>query len=80
MPRDAIILGDLVGKLDVLVVECAKCGRRGRYRLDRLIAQHRPEARVTDWLRYVARDCDRLKAASYSDQCGVRCPHLPRVM
>jgi len=39
MPRDeAIILGDLVGKLDPLVVRCAKCGRRGRYRLDRLIA------------------------------------------
>jgi hypothetical protein len=28
MPRDgAIIFGDLVGKLDVLVVECPKCGR-----------------------------------------------------
>jgi hypothetical protein len=27
MPRDgAIDYGDLVGKLDVLVVECAKCG------------------------------------------------------
>jgi hypothetical protein len=32
MPRDgAIIFRDIVGKLDVLNVECAKCGRRGRY-------------------------------------------------
>ena len=30
MPRDgAIILGDLVGKLDMLHVECPKCGRAG---------------------------------------------------
>jgi hypothetical protein len=28
MPRDAaIIFGDLIGKLDVLRVECPKCGR-----------------------------------------------------
>jgi hypothetical protein len=31
MPRDgAIIFGDLIGKLDVLRIECAKCGRSGR--------------------------------------------------
>jgi hypothetical protein len=31
MPRDgAIIFGDLVGKLDVLWIECAKCGRSGQ--------------------------------------------------
>jgi hypothetical protein len=38
MPRDgAIIFRDLVGKLEVLNVECDKCGRRGRYLIDRLI-------------------------------------------
>jgi hypothetical protein len=41
MPRDgAIIFRDLVGKLDVLNVECEKCGRHGRYRLDRLIERY----------------------------------------
>jgi len=31
MPREGVILfRDLVGKLDVLRVECEKCGRRGR--------------------------------------------------
>jgi hypothetical protein len=35
MPREgAIIFRDLVGKLDVLNVECEKCGRFGRYPLD----------------------------------------------
>jgi hypothetical protein len=34
MPRDgAIIFSDLIGKSDVLRVECAKCGRSGRYRV-----------------------------------------------
>ena len=33
MPREgAIIFGDLIGKLEMLRIECAKCGR-GRYRL-----------------------------------------------
>jgi hypothetical protein len=41
MRRDsAIIFRDLVGKLDVLNVECDKCGRRGRYHLYRLIERY----------------------------------------
>jgi hypothetical protein len=40
MPRGgAIIFGDLVGKLDALNVTCDKCGRKGRYKLARLIEQ-----------------------------------------
>jgi hypothetical protein len=36
MPCDgAIIFRDLVGKLTMVNVECAKCGRFGQYRLDR---------------------------------------------
>ena len=32
MPRDgAIIFSDLIGKLDMLRVTCAKCGRDGCY-------------------------------------------------
>jgi hypothetical protein len=38
MPRDgAIVFSDLIGKLDVLRVACAKCGRDGSYRLNGLI-------------------------------------------
>jgi hypothetical protein len=33
----AIIFSDLIGKLDVLQVGCAKCGRKGRCSLARLI-------------------------------------------
>ena len=82
MPRDAIIFSDLVDKLDTLAVECAKCHRRGRYRLDKLIAQYGSEAEVTDWLRYVARDCDRLKVTRTAVASGARicrgCYRSPR--
>jgi hypothetical protein len=41
MPRDgAITFGDIAGKLDVLNVECEKCGRRGRYHVHRLVERH----------------------------------------
>jgi len=37
MPRDdAIIFGDLIGKLDLLRVACTKCDRAGHYRPDRI--------------------------------------------
>jgi len=36
MPRTYIIFGDIEGKLDVLRVECNKCGRNGRYQVRKL--------------------------------------------
>jgi hypothetical protein len=46
-PREgAIIFRDLVGKLDVLRIECDKCGRRGRYRLDRLVWRYGIDAKL----------------------------------
>src|SRR5262249_9468882 len=43
-----IIFGDLIGKLDVLRVECPKCGRSGRYARPRL-------ARWVDMQRHLER-------------------------
>jgi hypothetical protein len=40
MPRDdSLTPRDLAEKLDVLRVECEKCGRRGRDRVERLLQQ-----------------------------------------
>jgi len=34
MPREgAIIFSDLIGKLEMVRIECSKCGRKGYYRL-----------------------------------------------
>ena len=50
MPRDgAIIFGDLVGKLDVLRVECSKCGRSGRYWLADLITRYGRQEKLFTW-------------------------------
>jgi hypothetical protein len=46
----AIIFGDLIGKLGVLRIECAKCGRAGRYRLAQLIARHGRNEKLFTWL------------------------------
>ena len=55
MPRDgAIILGDLIGKLDVPRVACDKCGRAGCYRLNHLIENRVRDAKLVDWLDEIA--------------------------
>jgi DNA polymerase III epsilon subunit-like protein len=58
MPREgAIIFRDLVGKLDVLYVECEKCGRFGRYHLDRLIERYGIDAKLFDGTDEITADC-----------------------
>jgi hypothetical protein len=81
MPRDgAIIFRDLVGKLDALNVECEKCGRRGRYHLHRLIERYGIDAKLFDWSDEITADCPKKQARNMNDQCGARCPDLPRVL
>jgi hypothetical protein len=57
MPREgAIIFRDLVGKLKVINVECDKCGRRGRYRLGRLIERYGSDTKLFDWSDEITAD------------------------
>jgi hypothetical protein len=80
MPREgAITFGDLVGRLEELRVACDKCSRAGRYRLDRLIAEHGPDVKIRDWLVEISRDCPKRQAASASDRCDAHCADLLRV-
>jgi hypothetical protein len=49
MPRDgAILFGDLTGKLDMLRVACEKCGRDGRYQVQRLIKDRGRDCKIVD--------------------------------
>jgi hypothetical protein len=51
MPRDdSLTPSDLADKLDVLRVECEKCGRSGRYRVTTVAAQIGWDGKLTDWL------------------------------
>ena len=80
MPREGSLTpADLIGKLDVLRVECEKCRRGGRYRVDRLVQQLGREAKLTDWLANITADCPRKHSPGYSDPCGASCPDLPKV-
>ena len=79
MPRDgAIIFRDIAGKLAVLRVECDKCGRRGRYRLDRLVEQYGLDAKLFDGQPEA--DGPRKVARNEHDPCGARCPDLSKVV
>jgi hypothetical protein len=81
MPRDgAIILGDLIGKLDVLRIDCAKCGRSGRYRLADLITRYGRDAKLFTFTAEITANCARKQARSDSDPCGAICPDLPKVV
>ena len=81
MPRDgATTFGDIQGKLPVLRVNCGKCPREGRYIVQRLIRAHGVNAKVIDWLDVITAECPKKSAHSMNDQCGARCPDLPRVL
>jgi hypothetical protein len=43
-------IGYLVGKLQLLRIECPTCGRQGRYHVARLLDELGPDYRLTDWL------------------------------
>jgi hypothetical protein len=78
VPRDgAIVLRDLVGKLEVLIVDFEKCGRPGRYHLDRLIEKYGIDAKLFDWTDEVTANCPRKQAVNLGD---LRCPDLPKVL
>ena len=81
MPREgAIIFSDLIGKLDVLRVNCEKCGRDGRYGLDRLIVKRGRDAKVIDWLDELTAECPKKIARNMNDPCGAKCPQLPKLL
>jgi hypothetical protein len=57
MPREgAIIFSDLIGKLDVLRIECPKCGRAGRSKLTLLVAQYGRNEKLFTFIDEIAAD------------------------
>ena len=81
MPRDgAIIFGDLIGKLDVVRVECPKCGRAGRYRFADLITRYGRNEKVFAFAEDVTANCARKQARRDNDPCAAIFPDLPKVV
>jgi hypothetical protein len=66
MPRGgSLILSDVRGP--TLAIVCEPCGRRGRYNVARLMAEH-GDARLTDLLATLA-DCPKARSVSVHDRC-----------
>jgi hypothetical protein len=81
MPRDgAITFSDLIGKLDDLRVSCDKCGRDGRYWLQRLIKDRARDGKIVDRLDQITADCPKKATVSWNDRCAAKCPQLPKVL
>jgi hypothetical protein len=55
--------GHLVGRLDMLRVECWRCDRAGSYSVAKLVAERCPDAKLTDWLSERTRDCPQKNQA-----------------
>ena len=65
MPRDCATLADL--RSPTLTIVCEPCGRRGRYSVARLLAQH-GDAKLPDLLATLA-DCKRARDGGIYDRC-----------
>ena len=71
MPRDgALIFKDIAGNLDLLWIECAKCGRAGRYRVGRLIAARGANASVIEWRLELTRNVSFWGKADVVRECS----------
>jgi hypothetical protein len=66
MPRGgAMTLSDV--REPALVIVCEPCERRGRYKVERLMAEH-GDAKLTDLLTTLA-DCPKARSMSVHDRC-----------
>jgi len=69
-----------IGKLELLHAECDKYGRRGPYQLDRLIERYGIDAKRGRLVGRTHRGLSVQEVRNSNDQCGGRCPDLPKVV
>ena len=70
MPRGgSLVLSDI--RAPALEIACKRCGRTGRYNVERLIAVHGGDATLTDLLVTLA-NCEKARSFSVYDRCQAR--------
>jgi hypothetical protein len=72
-------ISGLLGSLNVLRIECPTCGRQGRYHVARLVAELGRDARLTDSLHALTRDCPQKNQPGLTRACGAVMPDLARL-
>ena len=80
MVRGYLVFGDIEGKLNVLRVECGRCGRKGRYNVRGLIEKYGREGHMMKWKEQLNGDCPKRDAPQLHDRCDLICPDLPKVL
>ena len=80
MARTYLVFGDIERKLDVLRVECARCQRKGRYSVRRLIEKYERNANMMKWKEQLNGDCPKRDAPQMHERCDLICPDLPKVL
>jgi hypothetical protein len=69
MPRNgSLTLSEVQGL--TLVIRCAPRDRRGQFNVSRLIAQHGPDAKLTDLLAVLVGTCPKAHSVSVHERCG----------
>ena len=70
MPRHgSMILSDI--REPTLSIGCERCGRHGRYNVQRLIAAHRADAKLTELLVTLA-NCEKARSFRIHDRCEAK--------
>jgi hypothetical protein len=68
VPKDAFTLSDV--REPTLTIVCERCGRRGRYNVDRLIAKH-GNAKILYLLAELT-SCPKTESSKIYDRCKAR--------
>jgi hypothetical protein len=74
--KQAVTLGDLVGRIERLDVRCSRCARAGRVKLAKLIVEHGAELGLPDLAVRLAGDCPNAGATDPTRRCWVHYPQL----
>jgi len=75
--RMAVTLGEIAGDTYMLQVACGKCGRRGRYKVAKLIETYGEGQTIIRWIETVSADCPRRSGTNPYDRCDPLCTKIP---
>jgi len=78
--RADLTFGDIARKLHVLLIECTRCQRKGRYSVAKLIAQYGRRGNMTKWMSDLRGDCPNRNHPQMHRRCDLICPDLPKVV
>jgi hypothetical protein len=76
-----ISLGRIAERLNVLVIHCDRCGRRGQYPLWKLIVKYGPDASIEPLQQEMIADCPNRTDPKVDPgkDCAPLCPDLPKL-